>query len=1066
MTHTLSAEWFALKNLRGPRRALHGRPITRATRPPLRLEPLEDRLAPASLSGTVFEDINYGGGAGRSLAASSGVGRPGAAVELYDAAGNFLTATTTNANGVYTFSGLADGAAYSVRVVDSTVASSRPGNSAGLLPVQTFQTDASSGTVVPVTTDVGGAVPSAQDSGAKGPGGNLNDAAVEESVTRVQVGTGVASVTGLNFGFNFDAIVNTNATGQGSLAQFILNSNALGNTGLAQVGQSPGVEASIFMIPSTADPLGRPADPNFSGGVAVIRPFPDLPAISDSFTHIDGATQTANIGDTNPGVAGTGGTVGVDNLTLDTVNRPEVEIIGLGNFNQGFGLTVAANDDAIRGIAIRGFSFNLFIMPGSQRTTIESNLVGLTPTGARPTDQPDGGGENVFSNGGIDGVVRNNILAFGGSHGVILNTGSTGWVVEDNEIRSNGLVVKTLDGVEFNNGSTGNTLEGNLLIDNQANGVDLLTASGANTITENTITHNGFDGVEEDGILVRNSGTTITLNVISDNYGAGVAVTAQASDILISRNSIFANGTEASPGVGPATGEIGIDLLTPTDPVTGTPPFVTPNHPGGGASGGNGLLNFPVLTTATLTGGDLELDGFARPGSVIELFVADPDPSGFGEGKTYLITLTEGPAQDLDSGTGSYGPGPINGLSQGSDTTNRFRFLIPVASLPAPVGMGTVLTATATLGDPSTSEFSGNVTVVRSPQADLRVVKTVSDAAPLVGSAVIFTVALTDLGPDAATNVTVQDRLPAGLSFISATPSQGAYDPGSGLWVVGTVPAGATPTLRITAAVVSPGPETNTAGVAHSDQFDPDTSNNASSASVAPLLPPPPVIGKVGLLGSRVAPDGTFLDPASDAAFVERLYFGILGRAPDAAGFAALTAALQQGISRAAAAAAVWNSPGHLGQEAALLYQQILHRPIDHGGLAASVAYLMSGGGEGGLAWLLLTSAEYTASHPDAASFVNGLYQDVLGRGADPSGMATFTGLLQSGVSRSTVAADLLNSPEALGDVVNRLYLEILGRPADPLGEQLDVAALGRGLSEDALAQILMTSDEFFAREA
>src|SRR5262249_10876406 len=154
-------------------------------------------------------------------------------------------------------------------------------------------------------------------------------------------------------------IVNTNATGQGSLAQFISNSNALGNAGLAQVGQAAGIEASIFMIPSTADPLGRPADPNFSGGVAIIPPFPDLPVITDAFTHLDGTTQTANIGDTNLGVAGTGGTVGVGGLALDTVLRPEVEIVGRGNGQQGFGLTVAGNDDAILGIAIRGFSFNI-----------------------------------------------------------------------------------------------------------------------------------------------------------------------------------------------------------------------------------------------------------------------------------------------------------------------------------------------------------------------------------------------------------------------------------------------------------------------------------------------------------------------------------------------------------------------------------------------------------------------------------------------------------------------------------------------------------------------------------
>ena len=39
-----------------------------------------------------------------------------------------------------------------------------------------------------------------------------------------------------------------------------------------------------------------------------------------------------------------------------------------------------------------------------------------------------------------------------------------------------------------------------------------------------------------------------------------------------------------------------------------------------------------------------------------------------------------------------------------------------------------------------------------------------------------FTVTLTNNGPDTATGVQVTDLLPAGLSFVSATPSQGSYD--------------------------------------------------------------------------------------------------------------------------------------------------------------------------------------------------------------------------------------------------------------------------------------------------
>src|SRR5262249_5843113 len=96
---------------------------------------------------------------------------------------------------------------------------------------------------------------------------------------------------------------------------------------------------------------------------------------------------------------------------------------------------------------------------------------------------------------------------------------------------------------------------------------------------------------------------------------------------------------------------------------------------------------------------------------------------------------------------------------------------------------------------------NNSATAAETPQqADLAVPKTVSNATPNVGDTVTFTITVADLGPDAATNVTVQDQLPEGLTFVSATPSQG-YNSDTGVWTVGTVTTATPQTLLILATV-------------------------------------------------------------------------------------------------------------------------------------------------------------------------------------------------------------------------------------------------------------------------
>ena len=156
------------------------------------------------------------------------------------------------------------------------------------------------------------------------------------------------------------------------------------------------------------------------------------------------------------------------------------------------------------------------------------------------------------------------------------------------------------------------------------------------------------------------------------------------------------------------------------------------------------------------------------------------------------------------------------------------------ARVDSPLAQTNTATVTAVdQFDPNTANDSASATETPQ-QSDLALTKAVSNATPNVGDTITFTVTLTNIGPDAATGVTVDDLLPAGLDFVSASPSQGGYDEFLGQWFVGTLADDATATLTITALVVSPGPQTNTATVSHSDQFDPDTGNNSASATETP----------------------------------------------------------------------------------------------------------------------------------------------------------------------------------------------------------------------------------------
>ena len=89
-----------------------------------------------------------------------------------------------------------------------------------------------------------------------------------------------------------------------------------------------------------------------------------------------------------------------------------------------------------------------------------------------------------------------------------------------------------------------------------------------------------------------------------------------------------------------------------------------------------------------------------------------------------------------------------------------------------------VASVSSTTLDDTTANNTATVETTLNRNADVAISKSVAPASVLVGQPTTFTVVVTNHGPARVTGLVVQDLLPAGLSFVSASASQGSYDGG------------------------------------------------------------------------------------------------------------------------------------------------------------------------------------------------------------------------------------------------------------------------------------------------
>jgi probable HAF family extracellular repeat protein len=109
-----------------------------------------------------------------------------------------------------------------------------------------------------------------------------------------------------------------------------------------------------------------------------------------------------------------------------------------------------------------------------------------------------------------------------------------------------------------------------------------------------------------------------------------------------------------------------------------------------------------------------------------------------------------------------------------------------------------------------------------------------------------------------------------------------------------------------------------------------------------------------------------------------------------------------------------------------------------------------------------LTASPTSPNFVGNEGLVNRFYMDLLGRQAEPAGLAYWKGLLDQGVSRTQVVMGIENGLEYLTNEVQGFYRRFLHRAADPVGLNGWVTFLKQGRTPEQLGTMIVSSPEYF----
>ena len=243
-----------------------------------------------------------------------------------------------------------------------------------------------------------------------------------------------------------------------------------------------------------------------------------------------------------------------------------------------------------------------------------------------------------------------------------------------------------------------------------------------------------------------------------------------------------------------------------------------------------------VDDTVTYT---INVTNLSQQDAATNVVVTDTLPAGLT-----FVSATDGGVWDANTRTVTWN---LANLTAGAS------FAPTVTATVTGEAAGKTLVNTATVDSAQLDDQVSAQASIYVPSADLVLTKTVDKTQPTVKDTVIFTLIVNNNGPDTAVDVTVNDKLPAGLSYVSHVANYGTYDPATGLWTISSLPNGASGILAITAVVEESGRIVNQANVT-ALTWDPNLEGNAASAALDVQAKPVPVNGKTVAMQKTGAP--------------------------------------------------------------------------------------------------------------------------------------------------------------------------------------------------------------------